>query len=220
MSTNPVDENISYSWKLKEWFPDLEPAVLNKLKVYADLIVKFNKTVNLVGPKTIPFIDSLHFADSILSYRVIHKENPTLDHLYDFGSGNGFPGLVYAILNPKMKITLVDSDVKKIDSLKQILTSLSLTNADTLVSTIEALPADSIRFAVSRGFANVSKSILVARKCILKGGIYYHLKSEQWGLEVGEIPIQLCSIWNPALVSEYKIPNVPVKFAVIKTTKN
>lgn len=219
MSTNPVDENVAYSWKIAEWFSDIDQPTLTKLKSYADEIVKFNKTINLVGPKTVQFIDSLHFADSILASRVIHKDSPAMDHIFDFGSGNGFPGLVFGILYPKVKVTLVDSDTRKVEFLKHMIAQLSLTNVDAKCLTVESLPAESVKFCVSRGFANISKSILLARKCFAKGGTYYHLKSEQWGLEVGEIPIQLCSIWNPALVSEYKVQNVPVKFAVVKTVK-
>lgn len=219
MSTNPIDENQGYSWKIAEWFPDIDQATQSRLKTYADEIAKFNKTINLVGPKTVQFMDSLHFADSILASRVIKNDSPTMEQLYDFGSGNGFPGLVFGILYPKIKVVLVDSDTRKVEFLKHMISNLGLTNVEAKCMTVESLPADSVKFCVSRGFANISKSILLARKCFAKGGTYYHLKSEQWGLEVGEIPIQLCSIWNPALVSEYKVQNIPVKFAVVKTVK-
>ncbi len=219
MSTNPVEDNSTYSWKIKEWFPELEDKVVSALKLYADILIKFNKTINLVGPKTIPFLDSLHFSDSIMAQRIILENSPNIDHIYDFGSGNGFPGLVFGILEKKMKVTLVDSDSRKIEFLKHVISNLQLNNVFTVNSTIENLPQNSVNFAVSRGLANISKSILVARKCFSKKGIYFHMKSEQWGLEVSEIPIQLCSIWEPALVKEYKLPVVPVKFAIIATTK-
>lgn len=219
MSTNPVDENINFSWKIPEWFPEIDSATLTKLRSYADAIVKFNKTINLIGPKTVQFIDSLHFADSMLASRVIAKDSPSIDVIYDFGSGNGFPGMVFGILNPKTKVVLIDSDTRKIEFLKHTISHMHLSNIEARCLTVESLPAESVKFCVSRGFANISKSILLARKCFAKGGIYYHMKSEQWGLEVSEIPIQLCSIWNPALVSEYKVQNIPVKFAVVKTVK-
>lgn len=220
MSTNPIDENFTYSWKIPEWFPDIDRETHSKLRQYADQVVKFSKTINVIGPKTIPFIDALHFADSIMSSRIVYSDNVNIDHIYDFGSGNGFPGVVFGILYPKVKVTLIDSDSRKIEFLKHAISTLGLKNIEAKNLTVESLPADSVKFAISRGFANISKSILIARKCFLKGGSYYHIKSEQWGLEVGEIPIQLCSIWNPALVSEYKVQNIPVKFAVVKTTKN
>lgn len=213
------EESQSFNWRLKEWFPDLADKVLLDLKHYADALVKFNKTINLVSDKTIPFLDVLHFADSINAFRILIKDAKKVPVIHDFGSGNGFPGLVFGILNRDMRVVLVDSDTRKIEFLKNVISDLKLVNVSTLNNTVESIPADSVTFAISRGFANISKSILLTRKCIKSTGVYYHMKSEQWGLEVSEIPIQLCSIWNPALVEEYRLPNIPVKFALVKTTK-
>ena len=213
------EESQSFNWRLKEWFPDLADKVLLDLKHYADALVKFNKTINLVSDKTIPFLDVLHFADSINAFRILIKDAKKVPIIHDFGSGNGFPGLVFGILNRDMRVVLVDSDTRKIEFLKNVISDLKLVNVSTLNNTVESIPADSVTFAISRGFANISKSILLTRKCIKSTGVYYHMKSEQWGLEVSEIPIQLCSIWNPALVEEYRLPNIPVKFALVKTTK-
>lgn len=213
------EESQGFNWRLNEWFPELTEKVLFDLKSYADSLVKFNKTINLVSDKTIPFLDVLHFADSINAYKILIKDAKKVPSIYDFGSGNGFPGLVFGILNRDIKVILVDSDSRKIEFLKNVISDLKLSGVSTLNNTVESIPADSVSFAISRGFANISKSILLTRKCIKSGGVYYHMKSEQWGLEVSEIPIQLCSIWNPALVEEYRLPNIPVKFALVKTTK-
>ncbi len=44
----------------------------------------------------------------------------------------------------------------------------------------------------------------------------FSYKGEEWGIELGEIPTQLCSVWSPSLVSDYKLPVGAMKFAVIK----
>jgi 16S rRNA (guanine527-N7)-methyltransferase len=140
--------------------------------------------------------------------------------IYDFGSGNGFPGIVFGILYPEIEVTLVESDARKVEFLKHVQATLSLGNIKVLHASVEALPADSVQYALARGFANISKTILLARKPIPKGGVLYHMKSEQWGLEITEIPTQLCSIWFPALVQEYVLPSTQFRFGVVKTTKN
>ncbi|MEZ0390798.1 MAG: 16S rRNA (guanine(527)-N(7))-methyltransferase RsmG [Pseudobdellovibrionaceae bacterium] len=211
-------DSITIFWRIDQWFPDLSSDCRALLKKYHDELLKFNKTVNLIGVKTIPMADAIHFADSILATRIMEKEI-SHDEIYDFGSGNGFPGLIMALMMPKKRFHLVEIDQRKAEFLKHMITLLGLKNADVMVRQIESFPEGSIQCAVSRGFASISKSILMTRKIFPIGGIYYHLKSEEWATEIADIPTQLCSYWQPGLLGEYKLPVGEVRFAVVKTQK-
>lgn len=211
--------NESDNWRLKSWFPDLDPGAVAKLKEYFELLKKFNRTLNLVSAKTIPYADALHFADSILASRMIAKAGHKIEKIHDFGSGNGFPGLVYGIIYPNVEVVLVDTDQRKCEFLKHVIASLELKNCSVLNKPIDALPDASIQYAVCRGLANITKALLMTRKCVQKGGVFFHLKGEEWGIEVSEIPAQLCSLWAPALVGEYRLPIGAFRFAVVKTEK-
>lgn len=189
------------------------------MKIYHDELQKFNRTVNLVSAKTLPFADAIHFADSISACALIAEAETGLKTIYDLGSGNGFPGLIFAIMFPSITVRLVDADQRKCEFLKHIASTCDLKNVEVLNTQIEKLEANSVKTCMSRGFASISKAILVTRKCVPVGGAYYHLKGENWSAEVGEIPTQLCSVWSPALVGEYKLPIGSFKFAVVKTNK-
>lgn len=209
---------ITVHWRIEQWFPDLSPAVVEKLKKFHEELLKFNKTVNLISVKTIPMADVIHFADCILACRVIiadikHKE------IFNFGSGNGFPGVVLAILAPQLKVHLVELDQRKAEFLKHLVSTLELKNADVLIRPVEAFPANSVSCAISRGFAPLSKALLMTRKIFPIGGVYYHMKGEEWATEIADIPTQLCSFWQPGLLSEYRLPIGEVRFAVVKTEK-
>ena len=206
-------------WRIDAWFPDLSKDALDKLKKYRDELMKANKAVNLISVKTIFLADAIHFADSILACRIIQESNPTLQEIYDFGSGNGFPGVIYGILFPKVKVILVDSDVKKVEFLKSATEALGLKNVSTRCVGLESLPANSVQACMARGLSNISKSILLSRRVVPIGGAFYHIKGDNWSGEVGEIPTQLCSVWTPTLVKLYKLPIGESKFAVIKTVK-
>lgn len=214
----PENADLVIHWRIDQWFPDLDPAVRARLKKYHDELLKFNKTVNLVSPKTIFVADALHFADSILASQLIAKSEP-ISEIYDFGSGNGFPGLVYALLQPKTKVNLVEVDGRKSEFMKHVASVLELRNTEVHIRAVESLPEKSVQFAMSRGFAPISKAILVSRKIFKKGGSYFHLKSEEWATEVGQIPTQLCSYWGPELLGNYRLPIGEVTFAVVKTQK-
>ncbi len=205
-------------WRIDQWYPELNAEVRASLKKYQEELLKFNKTVNLIGVKTIPFSDAIHFADSILACRLLLGKTKA-EEIYDFGSGNGFPGLVLALMAPAKKIVLVEMDQRKAEFLKHIILTLSIKNTSVLIRSIESLPDASVRCAVSRGLASISKAILMARKCFAVGGIFYQIKGEEWASEISEIPSQLCSFWQPGLVGEYKLPVGEVKFALVQTEK-
>lgn len=218
-SSTPPPENLEVNyWRIDEWFPDLNPTVRAGLKKYQEELIRFNKTVNLVSPKTLPLADALHFADSILASQLIGKSEKISD-IYDFGSGNGFPGLVYALLHPATRVHLIEVDGRKSEFMKHVASVLQLKNAEVHIRAVESLPEHSVAFAMSRGFAPISKAILLSRKVFKKGGSYFHLKSEEWATEVGQIPTQLCSYWSPELLGHYRLPIGEVNFAVVKTVK-
>lgn len=206
-------------WRMDIWFPDMDPEVLKQFKIFHDELVKFNKTLSLISPKTVAMADAIHFADAMLASRVIMRGVPEIQEIYDLGSGNGFPGIVFGILYPRVKVHLVEVDQRKCEFMKHVIAALGLSNIDVMNIKIEELKENSVQYAMCRGLASISKVILLMRKFVSKGGIVFHLKGEQWGMEVSEIPIQLCSIWAPGLVGEYRLPVGEVKFAVIKTDK-
>jgi len=209
---------ISIQWRIPQWFPDLPQEAQANFKKYHEELIRFNKTVNLIGVKTIPVADALHFADSILAWRIIKKDLKASE-VYDFGSGNGFPGLVMAILAPEVKFHLVDVDQRKAEFLKHMISQLGLKNADVLIRQIETLPDHSIQAATCRGFAPLAKAIIAGRKLFPKDASFYHLKGEEWATEIADIPAQVCSYWQPELLGEYRLPVGEVRFAIVKTTK-
>ena len=218
-----IDENAPKieqvpNWRLKEWFPDLNFETHNLLKKYFIELQKFNKVINLISAKSVLHADALHFADSILASRVVRVNTNKNNYLYDIGSGNGFPGLVYAILYPDQKMILVDSDQRKCEFLKHTAEALFLKNVIVQNIRIERISHGSIEQAICRGFSPLPKTLLILRKIMQNNGVVYHLKSEEWALEVSHIPIQLCSIWQPALEAEYVLPVGGIRMFVVKTS--
>lgn len=214
-----MSELAAVQWRIDQWFSDLTPEQSQKMRKYHDDLQRTNRALNLVSAKTLPMADVLHFADSILASRIIRAEAPQLAEIFDLGSGNGFPGLVFGILAPDVRVVLVDSDAKRCEYLQQLVSVLGTTNVTVEHSAIEALAPGRVKAAMVRGLSSISKTILLMRKVMPQGSALYHLKGESWPAEVGEIPTQLCSVWSPALVGDYKLPMGPMKFAVVRTDK-
>lgn len=216
-----MSENQSNQlWRVDTWFPQVPGEARRQLKIYFDELHKFNKAINLVSAKTLPLADAIHFSDSIIGGQFLLEDIGASDKpVFDFGSGNGFPGLVLAAMAPGRKFVLLDADQRKCEFLKSTASAMGTRNVEVLCQTVESLPVGSVYLGVCRGLANISKTILMLRKCFAENGVQYHFKGEQWSMEVAEIPTQLCSEWSPALVQEYKLPIGPTRFALVKTTR-
>ncbi len=211
-------EAIPIQWRIDSWFTDLGDKGKVLKKFHAELI-QSNKVINLVSAGSIVNADQIHFSDSIIACRIIFKASKGAKEIFDLGSGNGFPGVVYAILFPEVVVNLVESDSRKCEYLRTLVTRLDLKNVKVIEKQIEALPADSVKFAFSRGLAAIPKALLMTRKIFALGGTLYHIKGTEWPLEIAEMPTQLCSFWRSGLVSEYSLPIGDMKFFVVSSEK-
>lgn len=87
---------------------------LERLKVYAALLLRWNARLNLVGRSTEPQLWTRHMADSAQLW-ALRPEDVRV--WADLGTGAGFPGLVIAALAaeeaPGLTMILVESDARK-----------------------------------------------------------------------------------------------------------
>ena len=100
---------------------------ITSLIKYEDILIKANKTLNLVGNTTIKEIWTRHFLDSVQVIDFIDKNDNTL---VDLGSGAGFPGLVLSIAlkdrKIPLKIKLIEKSPKKVKFLRDMISKLNL----------------------------------------------------------------------------------------------
>lgn len=92
---------------------------LSRLTAIADLLVKWQKTINLVAPATLPELWSRHMGDSL---QLINHVPEKARRWVDLGSGGGFPGLVVAAVLAEREgadMHLVESDTRKAAFLRE-----------------------------------------------------------------------------------------------------
>ena len=94
---------------------------LERLRLYAALLIKWQRAVNLIGKSTAADIWERHFLDSAQLYPLL-SEKPGL---VDFGSGAGFPGAVLSAMGAR-DVHLVESDSRKCAFLREIDRQLGL----------------------------------------------------------------------------------------------
>lgn len=100
-----------------------------ELDTYCKFLISYNEHTNLTAIKEPNDIYLKHFYDSLTLVKIHEFKDETL---LDVGTGAGFPGVVLAIVFPSLKITLLDSNNKKIKFLDELIVKLNLKNVTTV----------------------------------------------------------------------------------------
>lgn len=108
---------------------------LQQLEKYYELLLEYNKVMNLTGIIEKKVVYLKHFYDSLTISKIIDLKKQ--ETLCDLGSGAGFPGIVLKIFYPNLKITLIDSLNKRINFLNIVIEELDLKNIEAIHSRIE-----------------------------------------------------------------------------------
>lgn len=110
---------------------------LQSLEIYKNLLIENNQKFNLTAIKNDSDIYLKHFYDSLTLIKAIDLNQEL--KLLDIGTGAGFPGLVLKIFFPNLKLTLLDSNNKKITFLNQVIKELKLENITCIHARAEEL---------------------------------------------------------------------------------
>lgn len=205
-------------WRVPELITDLDSESLTKLEKFYFEILRYNGRTNLIPKKTEIEADIVHIYDCIVGGRIVLAETKA-SVIYDIGSGNGLPGMIMAILDPKRKFILVDTDERKLEFLRIMVGQLELKNVAVVRQKLDDMDPNSITCAVSRGYSTISRALLQGRRVFPSDGEYFHFKGSTWVREVADIPSQVCTFWSPRLIKEYDLPVVVVKMAIVVTKK-
>ena len=102
---------------------------LEKLSTYLDLLLQWNRKINLIGLQDSSRIVRELFGESLYLGRVVRLEGS----LADVGSGAGFPGLAVKLAAPELAVTLVESRQRKCHFLSEVVRACGFTRV-TVVS--------------------------------------------------------------------------------------
>jgi 16S rRNA (guanine527-N7)-methyltransferase len=152
----------------------LSDQVIDQLMTYLDLLEKWNRIYNLTAIREREEMIKLHFLDSLSILKNVHVKN-----ILDVGSGAGFPGIVLAITQPELKVTVMDSVNKKTTFMQQVKSELSLTNLDVVNSRVEDYQPKTLFEAVtSRAFSNLKNMMSLTQHTLQKEGAWLAMKSK------------------------------------------
>ena len=171
------------------------PQIISKLLIYKELLIKWNNSFNLTSVKNKEIVTH-HFLDCLAVIPFIKSST-----LLDVGTGAGLPGIVIAIVNPDIKVSLVDKVGKKINFIKRIIAELEIKNIEPYHDRVELLTSEEkYDGIISRAFSNMEVFIKSTKHLIKRQGVWYGMKSKKilddeminindpWALEKLDVP--------------------------------
>ena len=170
--------------KLKELGIVLNDEQKRQFDSFYELLVEWNKVMNLTGITEYEEVNEKHFVDSLSITKAID-----MDNLIDIGTGAGFPGIPLKIAFPHLKVVLLDSLNKRIKFLNTVIEELELIDIETIHGRAEDFAKqgeyrEQFDLCVSRAVANLSTLSEYCMPYIHTGGMFIPYKSGEIEEEV------------------------------------
>jgi 16S rRNA (guanine527-N7)-methyltransferase len=155
----------------------------DRLRAFEGLVHRWTPVINLVSKSTLPTLWDRHIVDSAQLF----WKTPAVSHWADLGSGGGFPGIVVAILAQErgipMRMTLVESDLRKATFLRQAAQGLDLPVV-VLSKRIDQLPPLEADVLSARALAPLPELLGFASRHLREDGMAIFPKGSRHAEEV------------------------------------
>lgn len=154
---------------LEPFAPGLAPALLEQVRAYLDLLLRWNARTNLTAVRDPEQIVNRHFGESLFAARALVGEHDTALSLADVGSGAGFPGIPIKLWAPGCKLTLIESQNKKATFLREVIRALGLTEAEVFYGRAEQWN-QTVNLVTLRAVERFARALSVSERLVVPGG--------------------------------------------------
>jgi 16S rRNA (guanine527-N7)-methyltransferase len=107
-----------------------------QIQQYIKILMLWNQKMNLTAIRDPQEILYRHFCESMYASVAMPLEG---GRLADVGSGGGFPGLPLKIIRPELQVFLIESNIKRVTFLAEVIRELGLKGAQVLARRYEEL---------------------------------------------------------------------------------
>lgn len=194
----------------------VSPSVIPKLVQFVEMVLERNQVMNLTAITEPKAAASLHLLDSL---SLIQAAGLRRENIIDVGCGAGFPGVPLAASLPEGKVTLLDSQGKRIDFLREACEKLELRNTACVHARAEEFALDHRErydLAVSRAVASLPILCELCLPLVKTGGRMLAMKSSHSDEEIESAGNAVKILGGRlAWIRDYKIPATDVVHRII-----
>ncbi|MCX8075130.1 MAG: 16S rRNA (guanine(527)-N(7))-methyltransferase RsmG [Clostridia bacterium] len=231
------DSNVlDFKFKLKQKALEnnivLKEEMLEKFKIYKDLLIEWNEKMNLTAITDEDEVIVKHFVDCLECTKYIDERSSVAD----IGTGAGFPGIVISIFfEDKVRVTLIDALNKRLIFLEEVTNKLDLKNINIVHARAEELGInnkhrESYDIVVARAVASLNILLeyttpyaKIGGKCLLMKGDNCKAEIEQSIKALKELNCKITNEYtytlellneniSRSIVEILKIKSTPVKY--------
>ena len=189
---------------------------------YMNLLIEWNEKMNLTAITEPKEIILKHFIDSITILKYIDDNSK----LVDVGTGAGFPGVPLSIMNPTLKITLVDSLNKRLIFLQEVVKELNLKNIEIVHARAEEFGQnknyrEKFDIATSRAVANLATLSEYLVPLVKIGGKIISMKASNAKEEINDAQKAIEVLGGKIeKIEEFDLPESDIGRTIIIIDKN
>jgi 16S rRNA (guanine527-N7)-methyltransferase len=106
---------------------------VDQLQLYFELLVRWNRRINLTALPLEPLVDETLdrlFIEPLAAARYVQATTPLT--WFDIGSGGGSPAVPLRVLRPETRLTMVEARAKKAAFLREVARELNLANVNVV----------------------------------------------------------------------------------------
>ena len=162
----------------------------DSLLAFLGLLQRWNATYNLTSVRDPAAMLSQHVADCLAVIAPLRRyvAEERAQRLLDVGSGGGLPGVVIAVMCPKLSVVCVDAVGKKAAFVRQVAAELRLNNLQGEHARVETFDASPFDFVASRAFASLADFTKLTRRHLAPGASWMAMKGKSPDAEVAALP--------------------------------
>ena len=209
--------------KLEMLSVEVDRKKIDQFNQFYDLIVEWNKVMNLTAITDYKDVVEKHFLDSLSIERILKLDD--IKAVMDVGTGAGFPGMPLKIIYPELKITLLDSLNKRVKFLNEVIRQLELKNIDAIHGRAEDIGKnenyrEKYDLCVSRAVANLATLSEYCMPFVKVGGVFVSYKSGDIDEEVLKSK-KAISLFGGKIdeVVKFQLPGTDINRAFVKIKK-
>lgn len=154
------------------------------LSRYVTLLAKWNRAYNLTAVRNPDEMVVRHVLDAL----AVRPWLQPAGRLVDIGSGPGIPGIILALAEPTLSVTLIDANLKMTRFSEAAVRELAISNVRVIRDRVEALPADQFDQAISRAYAAAADFLSATGHLVRPGGEWLAMKGRLDETELRAVP--------------------------------
>ncbi len=212
-----------FEQKLNEMGIQLSERQYQQFNNYFELLIEWNKVMNLTGITEYEEVNEKHFVDSLSIVKAV--DIGSIETVMDVGTGAGFPGIPLKIAFPHLKVTLLDSLNKRIHFLNAVIDRLELKDIYTIHGRAEDYAKqetyrEQYDVCVSRAVANLATLSEYCLPYVKIGGMFIPYKSGDIDDEIVDSEKAVKILGGKLLkVEKFELPGTDIGRSLVQIEK-